>query len=246
MKLIASSKKQKRLANAEELKQSTLSASHQLQNDDGADIYTSLNQIFSQVTTLISNDQKLQPTSQSLEEAFTIISECAVDLRNYADSIEIAPEELIQTEDRLSAIDQIARKHKVSAEDIINVHKKLSDELSQLTQPEYDLDSLRESLQIVEQEYITLAKKISKRRRSVADTLSKEITQALAKLGMDKARVEISVNYDESSTFTSFGLDSVILNAQTNPWSKIITPFSSCIWGRIVPHQPCHTNDSSR
>ena len=89
--------KQKRLANAEELKQSTLQASHQLQNDESTDIYTSLNQICTQVGQLIENDKSLESTSQSLEEAFTIISECASDLRNYAESIEIDPEELFQT-----------------------------------------------------------------------------------------------------------------------------------------------------
>lgn len=214
--------KQKRLANAEELKQSTLGASHQLQNDDGTDIYSSLNQICSQVSQLLENDKSLESTSQSLEEAFTIISESASDLRNYAESIEIDPEELFQTEERLNNIDQIARKHKVSADEIIALHEKLNTELSQLTQPECDLDSLYEILQQTENDYKTLAKKISKKRKTVANKLSKGITEALAKLGMEKARVEVSVTYDDNSNPTSYGYDAIVLNVQTNPGQKML------------------------
>lgn len=214
--------KHKRLANAEELKKSTLLASHQLKNDEGADVYTTLNQICTQIDSLLENDQNLNATNQSLEEAFIIISECADDLRNYADGIEIDPEELFQTEERLSAIDQISRKHKVSANELIVLHQKLSNELNQLTQPECDLDALQAMLQETEDDYRTLAKKISNKRQAVASKLNASITQALAKLGMEKARVEIAVNYDNTTALTSYGFDAVVFNAQTNPGQKML------------------------
>ncbi len=214
--------KHKRLANAEELKQSTLQASHQLKNDESSDIYTSLNQICTQVGALLDSDQDLKATNQSLEEAFTIISECADDLRNYAEGVEIDPEELFQTEERLAAIDQISRKHKVSANDLITLHQKLSNELSALTQPECDIDALQAMLQKTESEYRQLANKISKKRNTTANNLSTGITQALAKLGMEKARVEIAVNYDDTNTPTSYGFDSIVFNVQTNPGQKML------------------------
>ena len=214
--------KHKRLANAEELKKSTLLASHQLKNDESSDVYTTLNQICSQVTALLDNDKDLQATSQSLEEAFTVISECADDLRNYADGIEIDPEELFQTEERLANIDQISRKHKVSPDELITLHEKISQELASLTQPEYDIDSLQAMLEKTENNYKSLAKKISSKRISVAKKLSTEITKALAKLGMEKARVEIAVNYDDTGTPTTYGLDSIVFNVQTNPGQKML------------------------
>ena len=54
--------KHKRLANAEELKRSTLQASQQLKSDDSSDIYTTLNQICTQVGALLENDQSLKAT----------------------------------------------------------------------------------------------------------------------------------------------------------------------------------------
>ena len=214
--------KHKRLANAEELKQSTLQACHQLKNDDGSDIYTQLNQICNQVNTLIENDQTLKSTSQSLEEAFTIINECADDLRHYADGVEIDAEELFQTEERLTTIDQISRKHKVSANELIILHEKLSNELNALTQPECDIDALAAQLEHTEAEYNELAKKISSKRTAIAKKLSAEITQALSKLGMEKARLEIAVDFDESAKPSSFGLDRIVINVQTNPGQKML------------------------
>ncbi len=214
--------KHKRLANAEELKKSTLQASHQLKSDDSSDIYTTLNQICTQVSALIENDQSLKATNESLEEAFTIISECADDLRNYAEGIEIDPEELFQTEERLASIDQISRKHKVTPEELIVLHEKISQELESLTKPECDIDALQAMLEETESTYRELAKKISKKRTSVAKKLSTDITKALAKLGMEKARVDIAVNYDDSSTPSSYGFDSIVLNVQTNPGQKML------------------------
>ncbi|MCL4153523.1 UNVERIFIED_CONTAM: hypothetical protein GTU68_021867 [Idotea baltica] len=214
--------KHKRLANAEELKRSTLQASQQLKSDDSSDVYTTLNQICTQVGALLENDQSLKATNQSLEEAFTIISECADDLRNYADGIEIDPEELFQTEERLASIDQISRKHKVTPDELIVLHEKISRELESLTQPECDVDALQAMLEETETAYRELAKKISKKRTSVAKKLSAGITKALAKLGMEKAQVEIAVNYNDTSPPTTYGFDSIVFNVQTNPGQKML------------------------
>ncbi len=214
--------KHKRLANAEELKQSTMQACHQLKNDDGSDIYTHLNQVCTQISTLTENDPSLQATSQSLEEAFTIINECADDLRHYAENVEIDTEELFQTEERLASIDQISRKHKVTADELLILHEKLINELNALTQPECDIDALESQLKQTEADYTTLAKKISNKRKSVAKKLSNQITHALAKLGMEKARVEIKVSYNADDTLTSFGFDNIVFNVQTNPGQKML------------------------
>jgi DNA repair protein RecN (Recombination protein N) len=214
--------KHKRLANAEELKSSTLQASYQLKGDDNSDVYTSLNQVCSQVNALLENDQSLKSTNQSLEEASTIISECADDLRNYAESIEIDAEELFQTEERLACIDQITRKHKVTPDELIALHEKISQELESLTKPEDDVDTLQATLEQTEGAYRELAKKISKKRTSVAKKLSTGITNALAKLGMEKARVEIAVNYNDTSPPTSYGFDAIAFNVQTNPGQKML------------------------
>ena len=72
-------------------------------------------------------------------------------------------------------------------------------------------------LQESEQKYRDLAKKLSQKRIKVAAKLSKSITQALTKLGMSKAKLEISVSGLDSNKPSQFGLDSIVFNVQTNP-----------------------------
>lgn len=214
--------KHKRLANAEELKQSTMQACHQLKNDDASDISSQLSMVSAQINSLIKSDTSLESISQSLEEALTIISESVDDLRNYADNIEINAEELFQTEERIAAIDQICRKHKVNTDELIALHEKLANELDSLTQPEFNIDALEEQLKETENKYKILAKKISSKRKTVAKKLSKEITLALKKLGMEKATVDIAINYDDTINPSSYGFDNIVFNVQTNPGSKML------------------------
>ncbi len=216
------SQKHSRLANAEELKRSAMQASHQLKNDEGEDIYTQLNQICSQLSQFADNDPALSAINQSLEEAFTIVSEGADDLRNYAENLEIDAEALFQTEERLASIDTLSRKHKVPAEHLPALHEKLASDLNALTSPEENIDALRNKLEKTHAHYLELAKKISRKRKSVAKTLSTDITLALAKLGMEKARVEINVAHDDTSMPGMTGLDTIVFNVQTNPGQRML------------------------
>ena len=212
----------KRLANAEELKQSSLQASHKLMNDEGADLYSNLNQVCSQIQHLLSSDNHLKDTHENLEQAFTLISDAANDLRNYAESIEIDPQELSRTEERMALIDQISRKHKVKTSEITELHEHFSQELNNLTCPDFDLDYLKKQLKKSEDDYIKMAQSVSKKRKAVAKQLSANITLAMAKLGMDKARLEIKVENTDPQIYARHGLDKIIICVQTNPGSKML------------------------
>ena len=97
---------------------------------------------------------------------------------------------------------------------------RLRQELDSLTQPDCDLDSLTSQLQQAEQQTMALAEKISNNRSAAAGKLSTEITQALAKLGMQKAKLDIQVS--PLKQLTSSGLDKIVINIQTNPGQNML------------------------
>lgn len=214
--------KHKRLANAEQLRQSTLTSSHQLKNDEGSDLHSRLGEICNEISMLLQHDKRLTNTQQSLEEAFTLIRDCANELRAYADTVEIDREELVQTEQRLTEIDQIARKHKISADEIISLHSKLRIELEELTKPEYDVEVLQENLRQIEDEYRTVARKVHKSRSTAAKKISAEVTNALTNLGMQKARLKVGVEYNEDQSPTTYGFDAIEFRIQTNPGQNML------------------------
>lgn len=209
-----------RLANAEQLKQVTATAGHRLRNDDNEDISSQLNQLSNQVEQCLAEDPSLTNTHQALLEAVTLIDEAASELSNYAEQVSLDPQALADTEERISIIDQISRKHKIAPAQIPALHVRLRQELDSLTQPDCDLDSLTSQLQQAEQQTMALAEKISNNRSAAAGKLSTEITQALAKLGMQKAKLDIQVS--PLKQLTSSGLDKIVINIQTNPGQNML------------------------
>jgi DNA repair protein RecN (Recombination protein N) len=210
-----------RLSNAEALKKTAIHAYYQLDNDESSDLCSQLGVICKDISALSANDPELAKIYQSLEEASILLNENASDLRNYADAIEVNPEELTNVEQRLSLIDNIARKHKISPDEIIQLHTDLSEELAKYSEPDFDLDALHKLFNETEKEYRALAAQISKARKSAAKKISTEVTQALAKLGMEKARLQVKVDTQSDAAPSSYGLDHIEFLVQTNPGQKL-------------------------
>lgn len=205
------------LSNAEQLKQGSNQISHQLKNEEGNDLSTTLGHINNELDALATHDPSLNTIASALNEALILIEDNATSLRHYADRVEVDEQELLMVEERLTNIEQISRKHHISSEEIPVLHAQLQTEYDQLNLPENDIETLAAMLQESEQKYRDLAKKLSQKRIKVAAKLSKSITQALTKLGMSKAKLEISVSGLDSNKPSQFGLDSIVFNAQTNP-----------------------------
>ena len=205
------------LSNAEQLKQGSNQISHKLKNDEGNDLSTTLGHINNELDALATHDPSLNTVASALNEALILIEDNATSLRHYADRVEVDEQELLMVEERLTNIEQISRKHHISSEEIPVLHAQLQSEYKQLNLPENDIETLAVMLLESEQKYRDLAKKLSQKRVKVASKLSKSITQALTKLGMSKAKLEISVTGVDSNKPSQFGLDSIIFNVQTNP-----------------------------
>ena len=205
------------LANAEQLKQGSNQISHQLKNEEGDDLSTTLGHINNELDALATHDPSLNTIASALNEALILIEDNATSLRHYADRVEVDEQELLMVEERLTNIEQISRKHHISSEEIPVLHVQLQAEYEQLNLPENDIETLAAMLQESEQKYRDLAKKLSQKRVKGAAKLSKSITQALTKLGMSKAKLEISVSGLDSNKPSQFGLDNIVFNVQTNP-----------------------------
>jgi len=205
------------LANAEQLKQGSNQISYQLKNEEGDDLSTTLGHINNELDALATHDPSLNTIASALNEALILIEDNATSLRHYADRVEVDEQELLMVEERLANIEQISRKHHISSEEIPVLHVQLQAEYEQLNLPENDIETLAAMLQESEQKYRDLAKKLSQKRVKGAAKLSKSITQALTKLGMSKAKLEISVSGLDSNKPSQFGLDNIVFNVQTNP-----------------------------
>ena len=176
--------------------------------------------------SLCELDSTLTSVVALLTEADIQIGEAADSLRRYGDSLEMDPAERDRVEDRLDAIQTIARKHRVDAGELAAVQLKLAQQLDDLLHAEERSEKLDEQTCAAEEEYRLLATKLSKARRKAASVFSRSVTAAMANLGMTGGKFEVSVS-DSSSKPKSHGTDNIeyLISAnpgqQTMPLSKV-------------------------
>ncbi|WP_293264666.1 DNA repair protein RecN [Neptunomonas sp.] len=162
------------------------------------------------------NDQAPAVTqaTELLSSAQIQIDEASQELRHYLDTVEINPERLSNTEERLSCIYEIARKHRVSPEVLPNFHQELKTELNNLQTTDDALDQLRIDAEKSHSEYLTAATKLSTARKKAATQINKKINEQLHMLGMSSASFIATLT--KTATPQSGGLEDIEFLISTN------------------------------
>lgn len=179
-------------------------------------------QLRSSVTTL--NDERLGDRIKDSRDLVTSsqiqLEEAASEMRRHLDTVELDPAKLSEVEDRLTALHELARKHRVPADYLASHLTALSDELFTMDQGDDLLESLRSDLANKINEWQDLARALSSDRQSGADKLAKRTMELLSKLAMDKCLVEISFAPLEDDAIDPRGLEALEILIATNPGSQ--------------------------
>lgn len=206
-----------RLAHASRLLESTQHALQQLhENDEGA-IISQLQRLNRELTEMQGFDSKLTPICELLESAAIQLDEAHNELRHYQDSVEIDPQQLSLVESRLSELHDVARKHQCQPEQLPELLQQLQDELTNIESTGIKYDSLESEIDTAAQAYFTLAKKLSKARRSAANKLEKAVTENLQSLSMSGSRFEIASQPLEKGELSPYGQEKIAFLISTNP-----------------------------
>ncbi len=206
-----------RLSNAGQLQQGSFAVfSHLYENDDNT-IYSQINSLQQQLDELCTVDDSLSESRDLLANAQVQIQEAADNLRRYADSIEIDDERLQWVENRISAIHDLGRKHRIKPEELPQKMSVLTAELASLENPQHDPAKLEAELKQIENKYRALATKISKARIKTAEQLNNGATEIMQELGMEGGRFRIQVIATDVKQISPTGLDKVEFMVSTNP-----------------------------
>jgi len=208
---------QKLLANAE----SILADSHSLaaicSEDDSFNLISGLTQATSLISHMPSKSQLLLEVEELLNSARIQTEEAASSLRNHIEDFELDPEKLQETEDRLSLIYQLARKHRVQPEALLTLHLSLDQELLQLSGGEQNLDILTAQAEQLQAKYLTVASKLSAKRNSSAKKLCKAVNLHFPNLAMFGAELSIALQPLSVEQQSAHGIEQVEFLVRTNP-----------------------------
>ncbi|NWN89924.1 DNA repair protein RecN [Marinobacter adhaerens] len=159
----------------------------------------------------------LADTLQMLNEAQIQISEAGDNLRHFIDDYEADPARLHEVEERLSAIYQMARKHRISPEELPEFHQRLSAELAELDGGEGSLEQLEAELQNLHENFNKLASQLSEARARAATELDQRIAGELAQLSMPSVQFVTHLKRNDKSEPAPHGQEEIEFLVSANP-----------------------------
>ncbi|MCD6056081.1 MAG: recN [Gammaproteobacteria bacterium] len=160
---------------------------------------------------------ELNTIAQLLEQAHIHTQEAVETLQGFREHQLHDPNEEQQTESRLSAIYDLARKHRVAAETLHTVLPALEAELASLEGIDKTIVDLEQRLENLAKTYYAEAHRLSLARRKAADQLNRAITDYMQTLSMQGGQFCAVLSPYKESTPRANGLDVCEFQVSTNP-----------------------------
>ena len=130
------------------------------------------------------------------------------------------PKELERAEERLFALRALARKHKVTVDDLPALVERLETELAALDTSEARAGELGRAAEAARKTYETLATGLSKARNEAAERLDREVAGELGPLKLEKASFITNIEAVELAAGGPGGIDRIAFWVRTNPGTE--------------------------
>ena len=206
---------QRRLSNSEQLTQLSQSALQLLSENETVSIDSMLYRATQYIDELSELDPRYASVQTMLNDALIQVQEATSEVQHLASHIEQDPMLLQEIEQRLGQVLQLARKHNVKPEELVEWHQKLKAELTALL----DFSESEERLILEEkaafEKMQRTAKQLHESRCQAAEKLAQQVTHSIKGLAMENAEFFIEVNSDLTKV-ASNGADNIVFTLRSN------------------------------
>jgi len=206
---------QRRLSNSEQLTQLSQSALQLLSENETVSIDSMLYRATQYIDELSELDPRYVSVQTMLNDALIQVQEATSEVQHLASHIEQDPMLLQEIEQRLSQALQLARKHSVKPEELVEWHQKLKAELTALL----DFSESEERLILEEKSAFekmqNTAKQLHESRSQAAEKLAQQVTDSIKGLAMENAEFFIEVNSDLAKVAAN-GADNIVFTLRSN------------------------------
>jgi len=172
------------------------------------------------LTSLAEFDPSLTPLVEMLNSASIQVSEATESLRRYGDDIDMDPNRRDWVEERLDALQAIARKHRVTVDELPALQDRLREELEALENSEERGRELEAQATAMRDEFLSKAQTLSSARAASAAKFSKAVTEAMSGLGMPGGTFEAAIYHLNEDNARPWGLDDIEFLISANPGQK--------------------------
>jgi len=187
-----------------------------LYDSDNGNAHATASRALAGIKTLSGVDPRLAKVVPMVDEATIQIREAARELSRYLETLDIDPARQEEVERRLAAIEELSRKHRVTAGELVGRATQLENELTELDSADNNLSALKKQQAEALDAYRKLATQLSLSRQAAARALSKDITARMQTLGMAGGRFLIDVGQPNGEP-SVHGLDTIEFRVTANP-----------------------------
>lgn len=217
---------QKRLSNSERLTTLSQSTLQLLSENETVSIDSLLYRASQQLEELTELDPRYTNVSNLLQEALIQVQEATSEVQHLASDIEQDPVLLNEIEQRMSQALQLARKHNVKPENLVELHRTLNQQLNELMDFSESEQILITQEKQAYEKMLNTAIALHQSRQQGANKLAQQVTKSIKQLAMENAEFFIELNADYNK-ITNQGADNVMFTLRSNlgqtaqPLSKI-------------------------
>lgn len=177
------------------------------------------------LSSLSSLDKNIENICELLSNSKLYLEEAVDSLIRFKDGLNMESSRLEEVEERLYKISQLKRKYGRTIDEILEYRKKIEEELKELLSSEERLEEIENEIQILEEQIISEAKKLSEIRKESSKVLEENVEKELRDLGMESAKFSVrflepigsQVLLIKDTKVSSKGLEDIEFLLSTNP-----------------------------
>ena len=167
--------------------------------------------------SLADLDSRFAPMTRLIDESLIALREGVEAVERYEADLEADPQRQDWVEQRLAAIESLARKHRVEPVSLFTLHGELTSEFNQLDTLEASLEQIEKQLLAALDQFRTACQKLSSARRTAAASLSQRITALMQTLGMPGGTFSIDIRTLPEDAGGAYGVDEIEFLVSANP-----------------------------
>lgn len=139
------------------------------------------------------------------------------EMEHFADNFDLDAARLFEVNERLTAIYQLARKHQVLPEQLVETHISLKNELEQSEQSADNFEEDQALMDEAHQKFTELCAQLTTKRSQAARHFEQLVTEQLQQLSLQGAHLQVRLLPLESDRFAAYGAENIEFHISTNP-----------------------------
>lgn len=165
-------------------------------------------------------DKHLAEALTMMNESVIQVAEAADQLRRCAEELDADPARRDWIEERLDAIQSIARKHRADPDELPALTDSIEQQLADLQNAEQRGEELAARTAAAEKAFRDAASALSKKRKTAAGKLATAVTAAMADLGMPGGVFEVALTPRAEDAARAYGMEDAEYRISANPGQK--------------------------